>query len=99
MQCFRCFRSKNRKQSERRGLEVLWKVKTNARVMITTNVDLSDRVINGQIGTVKHISINQNEVNVIYAVFDDVFGEQIRINENDSIAKKKKWVIIKREET
>ena len=67
--------------------------------MITTNVDLSDRVINGQIGTVKHISINQNEVNVIYAVFDDVFGEQIRINENDSIAKKKKWVIIKREET
>ena len=66
--------------------------------MITTNIDLSDRLINGQIGTVKYISINQNEVNAIYVAFDDVSAGQIRINENGLIARNNKWVPIKSEE-
>ena len=67
--------------------------------MITPNIDLSNRLINRQIGTVKYISINQNEVNAIYLAFDDVSAGQIRINGNDLIARNNKWVPIKREET
>ena len=74
-------------------------IQVNARVMITTNIDLSDRLINGQISTVKYISINQNEVNAIYVAFDNVSVVQIRINGNDLIARSNKWVPIRREET
>ena len=41
--------AQNRKQCNTLGLAVLLKVKTNARIMITTNIDLSNRFINGQI--------------------------------------------------
>ena len=78
---------------------MLLKVKVNARVMITTNIDLSDRLINGPIGTLKYISINQNEVDAIYVAFDDVSASKIRIKGNDLIARNNKWVSIKREET
>ena len=81
--------AQNRKQSKTGGLTVLLKVKVNARVMITTNIDLSDRLINGQIGTVKRI--NQNEVNAIYVASDDVSAGKIRINGNDLIARNNKW--------
>ena len=78
---------------------MLLKVKVNARVTITTNIDLLDRLINGQIGTVKYISINKNEVDAIYVAFDNVSAWQIRINRNDLIARNVMWVPIKREET
>ena len=66
--------------------------------MISTNIDLSKRLINGHIGTVKFISINQNEVNGIYGAFYDVSAGQIRINGNDLIARNNTWVPTKREE-
>ena len=66
--------------------------------MITTNIDLSERLINGQIGTVKFNSINQNEVNAIYVAFYDVSARQIRINGNDLITGNNTWVPTKREE-
>ena len=39
--------------------------------MVTTNIDLSDRLINSQIGTMKYFAIDQNEVETIYIAFDD----------------------------
>ena len=78
---------------------MLLKVKVNARVMIITNIDLLDRLLNGHIGTVKYISINQNEVNAKYVAFDGVSEVQIRKNGNDLMAKTNKCVPIKREET
>ena len=69
---------------------MLLKVRVNVRVMITTNIELLDRLINGEIGTVKYININQNEVNAIYVAFDDVSAGQIRINGNDLIASSNK---------
>ena len=77
---------------------MLLELKVNARVKITTNIDFSDKLINGQIGTIKYISINQYEVNAIYVAFDDVSAGQIRINRSDLIARNNKWVHIKREE-
>ena len=91
--------AQNRKQSNTDGLAVLLKVTVNARVMVTTNADLSDRLINGQIGTEKYFGLNQNEVDTIYVALDDTSAGQKRINGNDVIARNNRWVPIRREET
>ena len=83
-----------KKKFETGDLAVLPKVKANAKVMIVTNIDLSDRIINDQIGTVKYylvlllllllllvlfsISIIRNEVNAMHVVFDNVYAGKIR---------------------
>ena len=51
---------------------MLLKVKVNARVMIAINIDLYNRLITSQIGTVNYISINKNEINTIYIACDNV---------------------------
>ena len=59
-------------QTDTGGLASVIKIKVNSRVMLTVNVDLSDRLVNGQLGTVKHISKNMNgDVTKIYIKFDD----------------------------
>ena len=52
---------------------VLARPKETARVMLTTNIDIADRLINGQLGTIVRIEVNQNNQNptVIYIKFDD----------------------------
>ena len=45
----------NKNQSETGGLAGKLELKINARVMLTVNVDVNDRLINGQIGTVKQL--------------------------------------------
>ena len=34
--------------------------------MLTTNINIKDRLINGQMGTLKHIEIKEIEVKTIY---------------------------------
>ena len=62
-----------RGRSETGGLD--WEIltKEGARVMITTNISIPDRLINGQMGTVFKIDINQNtqKPTVLYITFDD----------------------------
>jgi hypothetical protein len=62
-----------RGRSETGGLESVVSVKENCRVMLTTNIDISDRLINGQMGTIKKIAINQStsKPSVLYINFDD----------------------------
>ena len=71
----------------------------HARVMLTTNTNIEDRLINGQLGTVEHIEIKENEVIIIYLELDDKCAGQIRMSGSDIIAKNNKWVAIKRENT
>ena len=47
--------AQNRKQSVTGGLASLLELKVNFRVMLKTNINIEDRLINKQIGTVKHI--------------------------------------------
>ena len=63
-----------RGRSETGGLDSEILVKENCRVMLTTNIDINDRLINGQIGTIKKIAVNQttNKPAVIYIKFDDL---------------------------
>ena len=91
--------AQNRKQSETGGLASLLELKANVRVMLTTNINIEDRLINGQMGTVKHIEIKENEVKTIYLELDEKCAGPIKISGSDVIAKNNKWVPVKREGT
>ena len=63
----------SRSRSETGGLDSRIVLKETARVMLTTNIDIADRLINGLMGTVMRIDVNPNtkKPNVIYIKFDD----------------------------
>ena len=64
--------ARNRKQTETGGLALILKVKIGARVMLTSNIDIDDRLINGQIGTVYNVVLDRNQaVTKIYVKFND----------------------------
>ena len=67
--------------------------------MLTTNINIEDRLINGQMGTVKHIEIKGNEVRSICLELDDKCAGKIRTSENNVTAKNNKWVPVNREQT
>jgi hypothetical protein len=60
-------------RSETGGLDTEIVIKENARVMLTTNVDISDRLINGQLGTVIRVTVDNtsNKPSTIFVKFDD----------------------------
>ena len=60
-----------RKQSETGGLARVLKLKVGAKVMITSNIDIDDRLINGQIGMVTNIIAGNGAVSKIYIKFED----------------------------
>ena len=88
----------DRNQTDTGGLASVIKIKVNSRVMLTVNVDLSDRLVNGQLGTVKHISKNlKGEVTKIYIKFDDAGAGQKKVNK-DTFAKQHSWVPVEKYE-
>ena len=80
--------AQNRKMSETGDLASILELKINARIMLTTNINIEDRLINGQMGTVKHIEIRDTEVQTIYLELDDKCAGQLRMSVSDIIAKK-----------
>ena len=62
---------KQRKMSETGNLESQLKLKIGAQVMLTSNLDIDDRLVNGLVGTVKQIKYKNNEVSVVYLTFND----------------------------
>ena len=54
------------------NLQNILTVKINARVMITTNIDVTDGLTNGAMGTVTNVVIDQTtgKMNVILVAFD-----------------------------
>ena len=67
--------------------------------MLTTNINIKDRLISGQMGTVKHIEIKETEVRNVYLELDDKCAGQIGLSGSVVIAKNNKCVPVKREET
>ena len=62
-----------RNRSETGGLDYEIHVKEGARVMLTANISISDRLINGQMGTIFKIAVdNTGKPSVLYIKFDDL---------------------------
>ena len=87
----------SRGRSETGGLDSEIFIKENARVMLTTNIDIPDRLINGQIGTVVKIATDQNtqKPTIVYVKFDDNKAGNMLINKSgDSFVQENKLVPI-----
>ena len=63
--------AQNQKQTNTGGLAKLLKLKIGAKVMLTVNMDISDRLINGQTGIIRNIEFAQGNVHKIYVKFSD----------------------------
>ena len=80
------------------GLDLEISIKEGARVMLTNNVDISDRLINGQIGTVTRILVNEvsQKPAIVYIKFDDEDAGNLVIDKSgDMFAIENKVVPIK----
>ena len=76
-----------RGRSGNEGLDCRIDLKVGARVMLTTNVDVEDRLINGQMDTVMKIKINHvsSKPEVVYVKFDDQNAGKLRIRKSADI--------------
>ena len=63
--------AQNQNQTNTGGLEKLLKLKIGAKVMLTVNIDIEDRLINGQTGTIRHIEFAQGSARKICIKFSD----------------------------
>ena len=59
------------KRSDTGGLHGILKIAVSARIMLTTNVDVSDGLVNGARGKVIHIATNNNKATHILVKFDN----------------------------
>ena len=72
-----------RNQSSTGGLANLLELKKNAKVMLTNNVNIDDRLINGQLGTVFDFKFDsKGNIITVYVKFEDEHaGKKIRTAE------------------
>ena len=86
---------KQRKMNETGNLESQLKLKIGAQVMLTSNLDIDDRLVNGLVGTFKQIKCKNNEVSVVYVKFNDNDARKEAMG-SDVIAQQHNWVPIKK---
>ena len=82
-------------RSDTGGLDFEIKIKEGARVMLTTNIDIADKLINGQMGTAMKIYVNKliQKPSIIYIKFDDErAGKTLIQTSGDSFAQENKVV-------
>lgn len=77
-------------RSKTGGLDFEVTVKVGVRVMLTTNIDIADRLINGQMGTVLKIGVNEitQKPSIVYLKFDDTkAGQNLTRTSGNNFAK------------
>ena len=60
------------KQTDTGGLAAELTLKIGVRVMLISNIDIDDRLINGQLGTVTYNKPRNGRIEIVYIIFDDV---------------------------
>ena len=84
-----------KKMSETGNLESQLKLKIGAQVMLTSNLDTDDRLVNSLVGTVKQIKYKNNEINVVHVKFNDNNAGREAM-QSDVTARQHNWVPIKK---
>ena len=71
------------------------KLKIGAKVMLTVNIDIQDRLINCQTGNIRHIEFAEGTVHKVYAKFSD---EQagLKAIRSSYVDRQNSWVPIKK---
>ena len=87
-----------RKIGDTGNLASVLNLKAEAQVMLTINIDLEDRLVNGLVGKVMYLRYVSDEVKVIYVRFNDQNAGQQAI-QSDIFARKRNWVPIQKYET
>ena len=86
---------KQRKMSETGNLESQLKLKIDGQVMLTSNLDIDDILVNGLVGIVKQIKYKSNEVSVVYLKFNDN-NAGTEAMQSDVTSQRHDWVPIKK---
>ena len=63
--------AQNQKQTNTGSLAKLLKLKIGPKLMLTVNIDIQDRLINGQTGIIRHIGFAQVSACKVYIKFSD----------------------------
>ena len=63
--------------------------------MLTTNIDVTDHLINGQTGVVKYFKFLEDKVDTVYIKFDDINAGK-RLIQTDNFFRHNSWGPIKR---
>ena len=81
-----------KQRSDTGGLDCETSVKETTRVMLTTNIDIADRLINGQLSTIMriYVSLRTQKPTIIYIKFDDSKAgkKNLTTKSNNQFAKK-----------
>ena len=80
----------NRKLSETGNIANILKLKVDAQVMLLSNIDIEDRLVNGLVGQVKYFKIVNGEVKVIYVKSDDATAGR-NLMHSDAIVRSNSW--------
>ena len=65
-------------QSKTGSLALNLRIKKDARIMLTSNLDIADRLINGQLGTVFDFQYSEGTITKMYVKFDDLSDGMIK---------------------
>ena len=89
----------DRSQMQTGGLARTLLLKVNARVMLTCNIDIPEKLTNGQIGTVFDIKVDKEQaVSMVYIKFDDETAGRQQMD-SDNFSKRNRVVPIQKVET
>ena len=85
----------NKKLSETGNLANILRLKVDAQVMLLSNIDIEDRLVNGLLGQVKDFKIVSGGAKVIYVKFDNATARR-NLMHSDAIGRSNSWVPIHR---
>ena len=85
--------ARNRSISQTGGLSKTLTLKLESKIMLTTNIDITDHLINGQIGVFKYFKFLMDKVDIRYIKFDA--GKICkRLIQADNLSRHNSWIPI-----